>query len=93
MEDIKCLRCDSTNDYRIEESGPHKKAVCNKCNKYIKFLPQSYKTFLYFGKYKGRDISTMKSDDELAYLYWLSKTNIKRGLVVTIQNHLNHFDK
>lgn len=88
MEDIICLRCDSTNDYRVEQSGPHKKAVCNKCNRYIKFIPQSDKTLLHFGKYKGREIVTMRSDDELAYLYWLQKTNIKRGLKIEIENHL-----
>ena len=88
MEDITCLRCDSTNDYSVVDAGPHKKAVCNKCNRYIKFISQSKKTVLYFGKYKGRELQSMVSDDELAYLYWLQKTNIKNGLKAEIENHL-----
>lgn len=43
---------------------------------------------LHFGKYKGREVISMTSDDELAYLFWLSKTNIKQGLKNQIDNHL-----
>lgn len=88
MESIKC-KCGST-DYRVEENPQAKqqKAVCNKCNKYIKFIPHSTNTLLFFGKHKGRDIKSMVSDDEIAYLYWLSKGKVSTALKNQIENHL-----
>jgi hypothetical protein len=41
MENVICRNCGSINDYRTSKSGPHIKAVCNSCDKYIKFLPQT----------------------------------------------------
>lgn len=37
---ITCMRCGLMDDYRTEESGPHLKAICNGCDRYIKFLPK-----------------------------------------------------
>lgn len=33
-----CNSCLTDTDIIIQLSGPHKKAICSKCNKYIKFL-------------------------------------------------------
>lgn len=44
MESISCLRCGSVDDYRVEISGPHHKAICNGCDRYIKFISQNNKT-------------------------------------------------
>jgi hypothetical protein len=41
MEQIICYRCGSVNDYRTVQSGPHIKAICNGCDRYIKFLKQT----------------------------------------------------
>lgn len=41
MEDIKCNRCGSVNDYYTQISGPHIKAICKNCNRYIKFITKS----------------------------------------------------
>ncbi len=41
MEDVICRNCGSINDYRTTQAGPHIKATCNGCDKYIKFLPQT----------------------------------------------------
>lgn len=41
MKDVVCQRCGSVNDYRTEQSGPHIKAICRSCDRYIKFLKQS----------------------------------------------------
>jgi hypothetical protein len=37
-DDVICHRCGSINDYRTEVSGPHLKAICNGCDRYIKFI-------------------------------------------------------
>lgn len=39
--DVVCMRCGTINDFRTEKSGPHIKAICNGCDKYIKFLKQT----------------------------------------------------
>lgn len=41
MEDVICRNCGSINDYRTSNAGPHVKATCNGCDKYIKFLSQT----------------------------------------------------
>lgn len=38
MEQIVCQRCGCIDEYYTVESGPHIKAMCNHCNKYIKFI-------------------------------------------------------
>lgn len=40
-KDIVCQRCGSVNDYRAVNSGPHIKAICNGCDRYIKFIPKN----------------------------------------------------
>jgi len=38
MKDVKCQRCDTTNEFYVVEGGPHLKAICNHCDQYIKFI-------------------------------------------------------
>ena len=38
-----CNNCDEDRDIYIEQKGPHLKASCIKCKKYIKFLNQEEK--------------------------------------------------
>ena len=38
MTKLKCNQCGYKGLPRIEQKGPHNKAVCKKCGKYIKFL-------------------------------------------------------
>lgn len=40
MRDVTCQRCGTTNEFYVVNSGPHLKAICNHCNRYIKFIPQ-----------------------------------------------------
>lgn len=40
MRDVVCQRCNTTNEFYVVNSGPHLKAICNHCNRYIKFIPQ-----------------------------------------------------
>lgn len=35
---IYCNNCESEQDVWVESKGPHLKATCCKCSKYIKFL-------------------------------------------------------
>lgn len=39
---VTCLRCKTTNEFHIENSGPHIKAICDNCGIYIKFLPKDF---------------------------------------------------
>lgn len=70
MSEVICLRCGTTNEFHIEKSGPHIKAVCNNCSLYIKFLPQEKEPpKFYFGKYVGKYIHDI---EDLQYLAWAS---------------------
>lgn len=82
-EEIFCKNCGCVNDYRTEPAGQHIKAICNGCDKYIKFLGQDGPFVLPFGKYKGQQINTLKSKEEVRYLHWLlsvSKSNIAKKI-------------
>lgn len=43
-EQIVCRQCGSIDDYRIIPSGPNMKAICNGCDRYIKFIQQHNKS-------------------------------------------------
>jgi hypothetical protein len=94
METIICQHCGST-DYITTETGPHLKASCKACGKYIKFLPQhKSKPILYFGKYKGREIPSMTLEEEIQYLKWMLKTcDLKVNARVDIENHLRSLNR
>lgn len=94
MEDVKCNRCGTVNDYTATPSGPHIKAICNNCHQYIKFLPQEKsKPTLYFGKYKGREISSMNAEEEIKYLQWLRTTDLKPKLKSDIEFQLKRLNR
>ena len=87
--DIKCQTCQAENDYETVQSGPHRTAICNQCGNYIKHLPQDKPVTFYFGKYKGRELASMKSDEELKYLIWLSSApDLKPKLKLAIDEHI-----
>jgi hypothetical protein len=70
-EEIVCKRCGLMNDYRVEVSGPHQKAICNGCDQYIKFLPQIKGEFadhsiMWFGKHKNKMLGDIPTD----YFRW-----------------------
>lgn len=77
-KNIICPKCNSKDNYKVDERGIHKTAVCNVCDSYIKHLPQGKPITLFFGKFKGRTIDSMIEPDEIKYLKWLStKPNLK----------------
>jgi hypothetical protein len=83
MPDIICQNCGSINDYRTVMKSNQNTAWCNGCDKFIKNIPQGKPATLYFGKYKGRELSSMVSDDELKYLEWVSEQNWCKSLLKT----------
>lgn len=44
--ELKCYRCDKNVEPIVTTSGPHEKASCPECGRYIKFLskPEIYET-------------------------------------------------
>lgn len=41
MQSVICHRCNTTNEFYVVESGPHLKAICNNCDRYIKFISRT----------------------------------------------------
>jgi hypothetical protein len=89
MESLICPKCGLVDDYNIQQRGNHKTAYCNGCDSYIKHLPQGNPTALYFGKYKGRQLESMTTPEELKYLKWLNDSGIKQNsLKEAVTKHL-----
>lgn len=88
MEEINCKACGLCNDYRTEQSGQHIKAVCNGCGRYIKFISQGKPSVLHFGKYKGREIASMRSPTEVEYLKWMMKNVSQKKVIEQVSMYL-----
>lgn len=86
-KELVCRRCGSINDF-IVEKNLHYKATC-KCGSFITNLPTNRPVKLHFGKYAGRDISSMVQKEEVEYLKWiLSNMSLKQNIVDAINSHL-----
>jgi uncharacterized protein (DUF3820 family) len=92
---VICKNCGSVDDYTATQNGQHLMATCNGCGKYIKFLPQNNVVpKLYFGKYKGREIASLTSEEEIQYCKWLStRIDLKPGLVQQLVDHLKSLNR
>lgn len=56
---------------RLSRSGPHWRASCPRCGRYLKFLPQRASDFhLWFGKHKSQRVADVWRTDP-AYCEWL----------------------
>lgn len=44
--ELKCFNCSKKVDVIIEMKGPHLKATCSQCRRYIKFLSKEEKSQL-----------------------------------------------
>ena len=87
---ITCHNCGLVDDYETRQAGPHLSAYCNGCGNYIKHLPQNNPVELIpFGKYKGRELKSMVSDEEVRYLHWFCQMpDLKPRIKVAIVHHL-----
>jgi len=89
LPSLPCKRCGLIDEVLITQQGVHVRADCRGCGAFIKFIPQGAPPVLYFGKYKGREISSMKSKEEIEYLQWLLKqTWTKPNIKTNIDNYL-----
>jgi uncharacterized protein (DUF3820 family) len=68
MEKMTCVYC-GENEPIMSQSGPHLKATCSICNRFIKFVTQNKEMdIMPFGKYKGIRFEHI-TDSE--YLNWM----------------------
>lgn len=89
IPNVVCKNCGSINDFRTTLKSNQLTAWCNCCNAFIKNIPYDQSPKLYFGKYKGREISSMKDTEEIRYLQWLKEqTFCKNNLKQQINSHL-----
>lgn len=80
-KDIVCQKCGTIDDFKVGKSGPNITARCNTCGYWITNLTTNQPVILNFGKYKGREVISLKSDEEIRYLQWLVETpNVKGRL-------------
>jgi len=80
-KDVVCQKCSTINEFKVNKSGPNITARCVHCGYWITNLTTNQPVSLNFGKYAGREISSLKSDDEIRYLQWLVTTpNVKGRL-------------
>jgi len=91
MKDVICLKCGVINEFYTLQKNTQLTAWCSVCKSYIKNIPQGGEPTLHFGKYKDRTIASMIHKDEVSYLHWLIKSEIKltETLKETIKKHLN----
>lgn len=91
MQEVICLRCNTTNEFYVQKSGPHIKAICNNCNQYIKFIPQEKEPpKFYFGKYVGQFVYEI---EDMQYLKWAAgNLTLKQAMRDAIQNRISQFE-
>lgn len=90
MSEVKCQSCQTVDEFYVVESGPHLKALCNHCNRYIKFVSREEEPCLYVGKYKKIPI---KDIEDIPYLKWaLTTLDLKDKVKSSIQNRISSFE-
>ena len=95
MEELICKNCGLCQSIAeanvikkpLHNGGYHSIARCSDCNSFIKNIPHSRVAMLWFGKHKGKAISTVAREDK-QYLQWLMTTDIKDKLKSAIKQEL-----
>lgn len=88
-KDLICPRCKSKNNYKVEKNL-HFKATC-RCGTFITNISANKPPVIHFGKYQGREISSMVSNDEVNYLNWaVSNSIFNKKLTEAAIAHLNN---
>ena len=89
MEDIKCNKCGSVNDYYTELKANNNVARCNKCDSFIKNIPYEEPTF-HFGKYKDKKV---KEVEDMQYLKWaLDKVKLSSSMRTAVTQQISSFE-
>jgi len=84
---VVCQRCGSIDDYYTVVSGPHLKAICNGCDRYIKFISQQ--------QLKTNQMAEKKLSGSIALTKLVhvmmekkGKNGMVKGLFIPIQQNL-----
>lgn len=89
MEEIICKKCGLINDYRTKPNAMHTEAICNGCNRHIKFISKGEEATLYFGKYAKHKVKNITDKN---YLEWVLenvthlKTQVREEIKIQIDN-------
>lgn len=88
-ETLFCPNCNGQREYTTRAAGPHLRADCKECGKYIKFLPTVPidKFKMPFGKYKGKYLVDVATDE--AYFEWLFNNSNSQSLKDRILEAIN----
>lgn len=91
MGEVICQRCQTTNQFHVEKSGPHLKAICDNCGMYIKFISQEKEPpKFYFGKYVGKFVHEI---EDMQYLKWaVSNMTLTQPMRDAIQKRIDSFE-
>ena len=84
-----CNRCNKDIRPVYSKSGPHIRADCPDCKKYIKFIPLKNKEdwVMPFGKYKNVKLADI---DDRPYLEWLlANVEVGNRMKTLIEEKLN----
>jgi len=85
---LVCPRCKKVNKF-IVGKNIHYKATCV-CGTWITNISSNKPIKLHFGKYAGREISSMIQKEEVDYLKWAlsNMTTLKKNVIDAINSHL-----
>lgn len=92
MEELICANCGPIGtEYYTELKSGQNVARCNKCDRFIKNLPQGGEAVLYLGKYKG---TAVKDIEDLPYLKWAKDgmTTLKPKIKDAIQKRIDQLE-
>lgn len=88
MTDVTCHHCGLINDYKVIETKLHHTAYCNGCERFIKHVPHSTDTTIWFGKYKGEGLADIFEKDA-GYINWLYKMVVEEKKIKLKQNQID----
>ncbi len=91
MGEVIFQRCQTINDFHVVPSGPHLKAICNNCGRYIKFVSQEKEPpKFYFGKHVGKYVHEI---EDMQYLKWaVNNLTLKQPMRDAIQKQIDSFE-
>lgn len=91
MEDLKCPKCETVNNFYTELKANNNVARCGVCDTFIKNIPYQTEYTFYFGKYKTKKVSEVEDID---YLKWMltSKNKLSNPMRDAIQKQIDRLE-